>query len=200
MKNLLLLLISLFILSCSQSAPETLPGTKPDAEKEQAILQAIIRYVGKMPDKASVLTRFNTEWDDHYQKALAIHAIDRIYQKEGANDIYLLVSRVAPSLKQKRVAVGIQLRMVADSITYYHEVFRTWKMTEAELIPKQEMLFAKMVKGEDLSPWYPETMGDAYIEFPNKDAYFDTLNRHWVSRLEDPIAPYREDNQRQKAE
>ncbi|MBP6184095.1 MAG: hypothetical protein KA479_04090 [Saprospiraceae bacterium] len=199
MKYLLISILTL-IFSCAPSAPEAVPGTKPDPATEQTILQAIIRYVGKMPDKASVDTRFNPEWDDHYKKALAIHSIDRMYEAEGTGDMYLIVSRIAPSLKEKKVAVGLHLRMVADSITFYHEVFRTWKMPKEILVPKQEMLFAKMIKGEDLSPWYPETTGDEYIEFPNKDAYFDTINRHWVSRLEDPIAPYREASQNRMAE
>ncbi|MFN4079671.1 MAG: hypothetical protein ACK4NS_02125 [Saprospiraceae bacterium] len=159
-------------------------GQKPDPDTESQMLNRIIRYCGYMPKKANHLTKFNAVYDTFYIDQAGKHKIDLMYQDEKKGDTYLLVSRIAPSLKAKRVAIGIKLRMENDSLIRYEEVFRTWKMPEEELSVKGAMLFNKMVAGKDLSPYYPQNSGkEDYIEFPDPQTHFDVNKRRWVSAL-----------------
>jgi hypothetical protein len=85
------------------------------------------------------------------------------------------------------VSTGIRLKVSDDKITFYEEVFRTWRLPEDILLPRADTLFARMVNGEDLTPYYTASKADQYIEFPDEHTWYDTLARHWVSDLEDPV-------------
>jgi len=99
-------------------------------------------------------------------------------------------------MQVKRVGTGVCLRFEGDSITYYNEVFRTWKMPEEELAEKGGLLFSKMVRGEDLTPYYNANSGkEEYIEFPDDQVRFDTLRRVWVSAQGDLLEEYRPKNE-----
>lgn len=191
MKNTLFLLFAtalLLLTSCGNNAETT--ANPPDAETAEAWLNRIIRYAAHLPAKANHDTKFDTIYDAFYTEQMAKYRVE-YYHQNGA-DHYLLISRTAPSLKVKRVGVGIHARLQGDSLIHYNEVFRTWKMEEPELAQKGAQLFNLMVQGKDLSPYYPQNSGkEEYIEFPDAHTSFDTLRRQWVSTLADPLAPYR---------
>lgn len=183
-------LLLLFAAACGTSESKGL-GEKPSAEQEKELLSAIIRYVGRMPAKARLDTKFEAEFDEHYARQSEQHRIDLYYRDKDSGHIYLLVNAPSRSLYEKRVGVGIHLQIASDSLVYYEEVFRTWKMPEAELAEKGTMLFTKMAKGQDLSPYYPQNSGEEeYIEFPDGEAYFDVESRTWQTTRVDPMAPY----------
>ncbi len=170
------------LLTACQPAPK---GEKPEDETANQLLSKIIRYIGHLPQYATHDTKFDSTFNEFYAEELKKYRIDLYYQDERTGDIYLLVSRIAPSLRVKRVATGVKMRLSGDSVAYYHEVFRTWKMEESELAQKGQMLFEKMVRGEDLSPYYPQHSGkEEYIEFPDEHTHFDAEKRRWVTDLE----------------
>jgi hypothetical protein len=185
-----LFLLSTLLFSCSETSPA---GEKPSEEIEKMLLAKIIRYVGHLPKNADDTTKFDTIYDAEYTLQAAKHRIELYHKDNNTGDVYLLVSRIAPSLKLKRVAIGIHLRMEGDSIAYYNEVFRTWKMEEEVLAKKGGLLYNLMAKGKDLSPYYPQNSGkEEYIEFPDEHTRFDAEKRTWVSDLENPLTPYYE--------
>lgn len=159
----------------------------------QKMLGSIIRYTAKLPPKgATHENKFDPKFDEHYQKQIEEHRIDLYHRDSSTMDVYLLVSRIAPSMTVKRVGTGVHLRMSGDSITYYNEVFRTWKMPEETLAQKGALLFSKMVRSEDLTPYYNANSGkEEYIEFPDDNVRFDTEKRVWVSGLGDLLEDYR---------
>jgi len=199
MKQIVPVLSLLLFVACQNAETQhtetqnTPIGQKPDEAFEQQMLQRIIRYTSKLPPKgATHENKFDPKFDSHYQKQLEQHRLELYSSNLNNTDVYLLVSRIAPSMAVKRVGTGIHLRMAGDSITYYNEVFRTWKMTEEELGRKGTLLFAKMVKGEDLTPFYNANSGkEEYIEFPDANVHFDTLRRVWVSKQIDLLEDYR---------
>ncbi len=159
-------------------------GQRPDTATAQRFLEQIIRYTAHLPKKATHETKFDTAYDSFYAQEIKKYRVDLFYQ-EPEGYTYLLVSRPAPSLDVKRVATGIKMRIKEDSVAYYEEVFRTWKMTEPILAKKAGMLFEKMVRGQDLSPYYPQHSGEEeYIEFPDAHTRFDVEKRRWVTDLE----------------
>jgi hypothetical protein len=105
--------------------------------------------------------------------------LEAYYNKNG--DEYFLVSRIAPSLKVKKVAVGVKMkRDDQGNLLDYEEVFRTWKFEIPEMQQKGLMLFDKMVRGEDLSAYYPQNSGEEeYIEFPDERVFYDVNERRW---------------------
>ena len=73
--------------------------------------------------------------------------------------------------------------MVNDSIVYYEEICRTWKMEEDELKTKTAMLFNMVINEEDLSPYLTKNSSpEFYIEFPDDINFFDVNERIWKSK------------------
>jgi hypothetical protein len=190
MKFYTILLLFAFI-GCTQSTIDyKVHQSWSDSTKEEWI-NRFIRYLAKPPGKGNQLDRMHSFYDEYYQDQLSKHRLDLYFHDSITDTYYFLISRIAPSLYEKRVATGIIVTFSQNDITYYHEVFRTWKMSEEELEKKGYFLFDLMVKGSDLTPYYPQHSGkDEYIEFPDENTYYDTINRIWVSKLTDPIAPY----------
>lgn len=156
-------------------------------EAQSQLQYDISRYVAHLPAAATHETKFEAQFNDYYKVES-----DKIYPKFFYNDRkskrnYFLITRIAPSIHQKYVALGGYFIRGESEFDEYVEVFRTWKFTEDELMPKAEMLFKKMIKGADLSRFYPEVTSDQYIQFPNEDTYFDKAARVWVSTRENKL-------------
>jgi hypothetical protein len=178
MKTLALLLIAFFFCcSCQKQNPYE---PKIPTAQQDSIKYKIIRYLGKKPKKATHENKFDSQFDDYYQdQAFVKHQIDlHALMPDGTE--YLLISRIAPSLEEKRVATGIRLQFDQQgNLTTYEEIFRTWKMRPEVLKERASMLFEKMVKGEDLSPYYPQNSVEEYIEFPDAKTTYDKEKRTW---------------------
>jgi hypothetical protein len=97
---------------------------------------------------------------------------------------YFLVSRRAPSLVDKRVAIGGKFLLGADNtISGYEEIFRTWKMIPDTLAKREMILFDKLVQGEALDSYLTKNSGGVeYIEFPDERTYFDKDARQWKTK------------------
>ena len=155
-----------------------------------SISYSLIRYIGKLPGKANHGTKFNADFDDYYKELAKNH--DLIYFHKNPKDgyYYFLFTRIAPSLHEKKVAIGGKLKVEDGKLIYYEEAFRTWKMLIPELNQKMEKIFAEYLLGNELSKFYTKnTNGEEYIEFPDENNYFDTTKRIWVSSI-DYMEPY----------
>lgn len=180
-------LLLLAFSACKSGGESTPPGVKPDEANAQLWLERIIRYTAKQPEKATHENKFEARFDEYYAEQMRLYRVERHYHDAANGDDFLLISRPAPSIKEKRVATGIRLRMENDSLLYYNEVFRSWKMELPELEKKSNMLFALMVEGKDLSPYYPQNSGKAeYIEFPDPHTRYDVEARRWVTAGSSP--------------
>jgi len=190
MKYLLFTLLLLFTFSCGiQSQQSDFSADNTLSELEQTdFLSSVIRYLGKLAPRANHQTKYLPEFNDYYDLLAKEHSLDLYHVDETSGVIYFLASRRAPSLHERRVSTGVVVSLdETGEITYYHEKFRTWKMDPDELSQKSAVLFAAMVKGEDLSSFYAINSGEEeYIEFPNEHTQFDTDQRRWVSSLFDP--------------
>lgn len=177
----LVLILSVFVFGCKTEKPEIDPTNYFDNAELSAFKYKIIRYAGELPGKGTHANKFDSSFNEHYKKLSAAHELRFYYEDTKTGYHYFLLTRIAPSLTEKLVAIGGKLIMTADSLTYYEEVFRTWKMPEEDQLKVSEMLFKKMLKGEDLSRYYPENSGEDYIiEFPSQRYYFDTSKRRWL--------------------
>jgi len=177
-----LLLISLLLVASCSFEKDYNPDKHLTVQQQDLLMERIIRYVGHAPNGITFAERFNKEFDEFYLDERRKHRLDALY--DDGDSYYFLVSRGAPSLKIKRVAIGGKLQMDKDlRITYYEEIFRTWKMGPDTLIQRSLFLFDKMVSGEDLTTYYSSRSGNTdYIEFPDDRTYFDTQERIWRTR------------------
>jgi hypothetical protein len=179
--TILLILFTVLIQSCSFEKDYN-PTAHLSVERQDEMMDKIIRYMAKPPEGISFEERFYKGYDDHYQDQKRIHRLDAYYIDGQTH--YFMVSRVAPSLTEKRVAIGGKL-MLDDNgnLSYYEEVFRTWKMHSDTLNTRSALLFDVMVNGKDLTQYYTSNTGDAdYIEFPDERTYFDVEKRMWRSK------------------
>lgn len=149
-----------------------------------------MRYMAELPGKSNQETKFDTIFDEHYLSKASEHHILYCYEVNDTN--FLLVYRIAPSISEKFVGIGVKLVVNEnDSILYYEESFRTWKMPLDLLTLKGRELFDLYVIGKDLAKYYPQNSGEEeWIEFPDENTRFDTTNRRWISDLEDVMEPY----------
>ncbi|MDZ7650896.1 MAG: hypothetical protein U5K54_29265 [Cytophagales bacterium] len=134
------------------------------------------------PDGLTFDERFYAPYDSFYIEQARQHKFDAYY-KEGTTH-YFLVSRKAPSLVDKRVAIGGKFLLSADNaISEYEETFRTWKMVPDTLAKCEMILFDKLVRGETLESYLTKnSKGIEYIEFPDERTYFDKEARQWKTK------------------
>lgn len=183
----------LLLAACSPGESLSVPGSRPEEAEASLWLNRIIRHLGAMPDKADPATLQDTTHDAWYASQVAMHRVDRLFADSLTGWVYLSVSRPAPSLQAKRVSTGIRLKWEQDSLVSYEEVYRTWRLPEATLIPRADSLFALMVRGSDLSLYYTDKKADQYIEFPDAHTRYDVHARRWVSDREDPAGALKEE-------
>lgn len=165
----------LTLLSCQTDLTEK--------DKEQALGQ-IVRYAAKLPPGATHETKFRKEHDEYYKSVMSDYKwLDVSPGQDDENGkenmYYFLLSRPARSRTPMVEGIGGTFRMEKDSLIEYEEVFRMWKMPEADLNIKGKEMFDRMVAGKDLSIYYPKFTGDQYIEFPNEHFIYDKENRRW---------------------
>lgn len=181
---------SLFIvlLSCQKTTEmvQIEPSNYLTKEEQEAFKYSIIRYFDKLPKKVTHTTKFDTLYDSIYQVKTKRADLFYYYQSQDGYT-YFAVTRIAPSMKLKKVATLGRLKKDENNqFSYYEEIARTWKMEESELKEKTEMLFRKMIAGEDLSPYYTvNSKPELIIEFPDENNWFDVEKRRWVSSLDD---------------
>lgn len=178
MKKLTFLLLLVLTFSCVQKKSHQ-PIDHLSAQEEDKFMGSVIRYISDLPKGANHDTKFSKEHDEHYQEQQSRHRLEGYFPSKE-NTIYFLISRAAPSLVEKRVAIGGKLKLAPDgTIAEYEEVFRTWKMKPEILKQRAEFLFDQMVKGENLDRYQPNKTSEEWIEFPDGRVYYDKTSRQW---------------------
>ena len=179
---ILLICFSLVLtISCRQEKDYN-PTTHITVPQRDQMMDKVIRYMARAPEGISYEERFYKAYDDHYNEQRKLHRLDAYYIDGQIH--FFLVSRPAPSMTEKRVAIGGMLEMDANGkLTRYEEVFRTWKMEPDTLTKRGTFLFDRMVRDEDLVPYYSSKSGNTdFIEFPDDRTYFDRTKRIWKTR------------------
>ena len=173
--------VALVLASCGSKgyAPEKWLSAKEQNEE----MNRVIRYIGRPPENTTMSERFYKAYDEHYQKQVAAHRLDAYCVKDST--YYFLISRIAPSNTEKRVATGGRYVLNdKGEMTQYEEVFRTWKAPDTTQVRKSIFLFDKMVKGESLAPYYTKaSWPNEMIEFPDDYTYFDVSAREWKKKV-----------------
>jgi hypothetical protein len=170
-------LLSLSVCSCVQEEKYN-PATYLPEDEYHQFLMKISRYVAKLPKRVTHEQKFDPKYDLYYQQEMQQYKLQHYYISADSTH-YFLVNRPAPSLYDKRVAIGGKLKYNKGEITEYEEVFRTWKLKEEELNRKGEVLFAAMVEKGTVDEYLPDNTQEDWVEFPDSRNYFDKDSRRW---------------------
>lgn len=191
MKNLLIFVLLFGIISCSQTANYN-PAKSLSDQQQKEFKYEIIRFVGKLAKRATHETKFDSQFDESYQRAADKMNLDKYYVNEKDGFTYFEVSRIAPSNHVKYVATGGKLKKDAEGkIVEYEEIYRTWKMAKEELDKKTPTYFKYMVDSKDLSEFYTANIGNTEnIEFPDAQSKFNKELRRWEYQLPDSLLNY----------
>jgi hypothetical protein len=176
-----------FIISCTNDAKYS-PSDCLPIDKQEKILEQIVRYANKLAPEATHNTKFSSEFDWYYGKAISESKI--LYCAKKENDTYhLLVARKARSITPMEEGIAIKVKLNGkDSLLYYQEVFRMWKMPSDTLLVRGKFLFRKMINNEDLTLYYSIFQKDRFIEFPDQRFTFDTEKRRWRDKELDTLS------------
>ncbi len=181
-KSASLICLNLFLLICCRQEKDYNPTAHLSVPQQDQMMDKVIRYMAKAPEGIAFEERFYKGYNEHYAEQQSLHRLDAYYVDGKIH--YFLVSRIAPSLIEKRIAIGGVLQLDdKGGLSRYEEIFRTWKMEPDTLVKRGAFLFDKMVRGEDLKPYYSSISGNTdYIEFPDARTYFDKEKRMWRAK------------------
>lgn len=182
MKTYYFIIILLITFSC-QKTIQSDPNTYLSEEESLAFKSKIVRYFEGLPKNVDHQKKWDTLYDNYYNsKAEAADLMHYYKSKDGFT--YFAVSKIAPSLKLKKVATIGKLKFENDSIVYYEEICRTWKMEVPELQEKTKILFDKIVQGKDVTPYYTKNLktDEYWIEFPDDNNTYDINSRKWITK------------------
>jgi hypothetical protein len=177
---LLLSVVLVCAFGCKKSESYLADDTLSKHEKE-LVLPMLVRYIAKPPKMVKGEQRFESRFDEFYKNAQKGFEWELFYLDEKSNTHYFLVTREAPSLYKKRMAIAGSYQLINNELSNYQEIFWTFKMKEPELKEKSVKLFEAMVNGEDLTPYYPQNSpeNEEWIEFPDASTYFDADSLVW---------------------
>lgn len=186
LKIISICLVTLFI-SCEEESLNLDPNQYLSLEEQEAFKYSIIRYYDKRPKKVKEDDKLNSEHDSIYKVKAQKSDLLFLYFDDKTKEYYFAVTRIAPSMKLKKVATVGRLKKDAnDSIVYYEENFRTWKMEMNELKEKTSFLMTKFIKGENLKPYYTKnSQPEFWIEFPDDNNVYDIEKREWKTSLDE---------------
>lgn len=182
-KHTVIFLALVVTASCHESRNYN-PSANLTVPKQDEVLWKVIRYMARPPEGIGMEERISSSHDAHYREQQSLHRLDAYYIDDDSTH-YFLVSRIAPSLTEKRVAIGGMLHLdKKGNLSDYEEVFRTWKMPPDTLAKRSIFLFDKMVNHENLESYYTSNSGNTdYIEFPDDRTYYDKSSRMWRTKL-----------------
>ena len=187
--------LALLFLQCEnnyQSSSKTQVNQVEDMDEsfKEGFTRKIIRYVGRKPEDASHENKFHPYFDAFYENQVNQHELIAYHQKEEKE--YFVFTRIAPSIHLKKVAIGGYVQFDSNGELKDIELaFRTWKQEPDTLQKRVDLLFSKLVKGESLTPYYTENIGNTeYIEFPNSEVWFDKEERRWLTSRENVLSEF----------
>jgi hypothetical protein len=182
------LLLSIVLFSCADSKQSVInyePSTYLTETESSELLKNLIPYSAKLPKGYDCTRKFDPALDSFYIQEIKKYKLEKYFFTEKDSSHYFLISREAPSLYEKRIAiVGKYQKNKSGNIVNYEEAFWTFKMKLPELAQKGEILFHEYVLGNDLSKYLPGKSDEEWIEFPDAHSQYNKTEQRWIFSAE----------------
>jgi len=177
------LFLFLLIISCKEEPKNINPSSHLSKKEQDLFNYKISRYIQRLPKYATEENKFESQFDVDYKNSIKDSNL-LFYCKDDEGFIYFAISKIAPSIKLKKTATVGKLKFTKnDSIIFYEEAFRTWKMEAKELEVKTKLLFTRFINNDDITSYYTvNSEPEFYIEFPDENTYFDKSKRVWKTK------------------
>lgn len=179
------LLLSVILFSCNADSDKPSINDNPSNyftnQKSDELLMKLIPYSAKLPKGFDYTQRFDSALDSFYVQEIKKYKLERYFFSEKDSYHYFLISREAPSLYKKRIAIVGKYKKDNDNkIVNYEEAFWTFKMKQDELDEKGKLLFHEYISGSDLSKYLPGKSNEEWIEFPDNYSHYDKNEQRWI--------------------
>jgi hypothetical protein len=183
MKKYFLIFGFIWMCSCHEKMENIDVSTYLNETEQLDFKNDIVRYYEGLAKKATHQTKFDSIFGAYYEKK-ALSSDLMHYYKNEEGEIYFAISKIAPSISVKKVAtIGKLIKNEQDSIVFYEEICRTWKMPEEELKEITAMLFQKVIQRKDISPYYTKnSLPKLIVEFPDDLTFYCTESRQWKTK------------------
>jgi hypothetical protein len=180
-KSSFVIAFAFLMLSCSGEDSRYKPEDYFTSGQMEAIKLQLVLKTCKKPDGTPSMAEIKAYYEEE-AKTYQWH-----FTHETNKGFYFLISRPAPSLFGKRLAIGgFFLSPDHLQIHRFKEIFQTIKMKPDELVQRGSVLFEKMVNGQDLKPYYLSRAKEkqGWIELPDDVHYYDSTSLTWKTRME----------------
>jgi hypothetical protein len=142
-------------------------------------LEPIFPYLAKLENGVNYNNRFDDSSKGYFIERQKFHkfSFERYFiNKDSVH--YFLIWKVAPSLYEKKIAIGGRYKKDAQGKIYaFEEIFNTPKMKLDELKEKSFMLFDYMVQNGNVEKFYGHY---DLVEFPDGKCMYDKENSKWI--------------------
>jgi hypothetical protein len=182
-KNFFFLFLIASLMGCSKTE-DYKTETYLSANEQTKTLRKILPYFAKLPKGYTYERRFESVLDTFYSVEIKKYEFQHYFINPKDSFHYFMVNRPAPSLYQKKISIAGKFKVDKNgTVTDYEEAFWTFKMKKEELSKKGEILFATMVKGENLNEYMPGKKLDEWIEFPDDKCSYNKNEQRWIVKM-----------------
>jgi hypothetical protein len=166
-----------FIAGCDNSEKYNIDKYYSAADRD-TLLTNILPYITKLDDGVNYGNRFNPENKNYFKQQQFRYKFSfEQYALTEDSIHYFLIWKVAPSLYQKKIAIGGRFKKDSNGKIYaFEELFNTWKMKTEELKEKSFPVFAYMVKNGNVDKYISDR---ELIEFPDDKCVYDKSQSRW---------------------
>lgn len=177
-KYLLLVVAVIALFACDKKDPYAVENYIKPEDKLQSLVP-LYPYLAKLENGVNYNNRFDSVQRAYFEEKQKVHkfSFERYYiTKDSVH--YFLIWKVAPSLYEKKIAIGGRYKKDANGKVYaFEELFNTPKMKLDELKEKSFELFDFMVDNGNVEAYW----GDYdRIEFPDGKCIYDKENHKWI--------------------
>lgn len=171
--------VSVFTLTaCAHKDPYAVENYMKQEESLKNLVP-IYPYIAKLESGVNYSNRFDSAQRAYFEEKQKVHkfSFERYYVTKDSVH-YFLIWKVAPSLYEKKIAIGGRYKKDASGKIYaFEELFNTPKMKLDELKEKSFKLFDYMVENGNVDAY----LGDfEMIEFPDGKCLYDKENHKWI--------------------
>jgi hypothetical protein len=176
-------ILVLVMVLCACERDRYSPANELSNNDQARLIRQMVYYSTKLPPDATDLDKFDAKYNWYYDRAAAECSLLKFFATPDEGYYYFLMARSARSITPMHEGIAGKVKLTAGGdLADYEEVFRIWKMHADTLAVRGAMLFDRMVRGKDLSLFYPKFQGDKFIELPTDGYYFDKLTKRWKSK------------------
>lgn len=167
------------IFGCSKSF-EYDPNKNFKKTEIDTLMLNIVTYVSKLPNKATLKTRFSPSFAEYYKMNVSKFVFDSHYYSEKDEYHYFLIERPAGNdLKYKRTVGGKFKLRKGDFKPYsFEEIFNSPRLPDSIRIERGRFLFKEMIKKGHINEYLSM---EHYVEWPDSNLVYDKRQNQWIN-------------------